>query len=123
MKNFLFFCFIFVLSCQTQELINPEISVAGICGVNNPLQDLPWLKDQLQKAEATPDNPCALWQVTQGVYQGQTVFIIGVGGALCCTCAGSSVYNCEGKLVFVCEPEKEAAITDKKVIWKRSQAG
>jgi hypothetical protein len=119
MKNFLFFCCIFILSCQTQELINPENAGITVCGVSDPLRDLPWLKEEIQKTEPTSENPCAVWEVIQGTYQGQTVYIIGVGGPLCCTCAGSSVYNCAGELVFVCDLEKEATISDKKVIWKR----
>jgi hypothetical protein len=123
MKVIFPFCFLlaFLLSCQSGELSNPENEAVSTCGVSNPLEELDWLKEWLQKTEVTPENPCALWNITQGSYKGQTVYVIGVGGPLCDTCAGNAVYNCQGEQVFVCNLEEQAKITDKKIIWERKQ--
>jgi hypothetical protein len=123
MKIIIPFCLLlaFLFSCQSNELSNPENESISACGVSNPLEELDWLKEWLQKTEVTPENPCALWNITQGNYQGQTVYIIGVGGPLCDTCAGNAVYNCKGEQVFVCNLEEQAKITDQKVIWERKQ--
>lgn len=122
MRNLFFFLSaLFTLSCQGIEIIDPEreTSVATACGVADPLKDLPWLETAIQKATEPDDGLyCSLWQVTQGSYQGKTVFIAQVTGALCCTC-GNVVYNCDGEAAFVCDYEKEAAISNKQVIWKK----
>jgi hypothetical protein len=123
MKILFPFCVLlaFLLSCQSNELSNTENEGISVCGVAKPLEELAWLKEWQQKTEVTPENPCALWSITQGTYQGKTVYIIGVGGPLCDTCAGSAVYNCEGEQVLVCNLEEEVKITGKKVIWERKQ--
>lgn len=95
-----------------------EVAIANICGVDRPLENLPWLKEVVDN-----DDPeslyCQPYTIIEGTYQNQSVFMIQVSGALCCTCAGSAVYDCEGELVFVCEPEEENKIRDQKVIWSR----
>lgn len=123
MKMIFSFCFLlaFLVSCQSNGLVNQENEAVSVCGVSNPLEELAWLKEWLQKTEVTPENPCALYNITQGNYQGQNVYIIGVGGPLCDTCAGNAVYNCEGEQVFVCNLEEQAKISDQKVIWEREQ--
>ncbi|QHT66063.1 hypothetical protein GXP67_04970 [Rhodocytophaga rosea] len=129
MKIIFPFCFLFafLLSCQSGELKNPENEAGSKnqsgnpCGVSNPLEELAWLKEWQKKTEVTPENPCALYTITQGNYKGQTVFIIGVGGPLCDTCAGNAVYNCKGEQVFVCNLEEQAKISDQKVIWEKKQ--
>ena len=116
MKNILLISILLVIaSCQPGEIINPEDSDTANCAVKNPLQDLAWLKAMIQPK---PDNLCTLGEIRQGNYHGQTVYITSLGGALCCTCAGSAVYNCQGELVFVCDLEREAEIKDIKLIWQ-----
>jgi hypothetical protein len=120
MKNlFPVFLLVLLAACQGGS-INPEGSegVTSACGVANPVQDLPWLKAALEKASEQTDY-CTPWSVVQGTYQGQTVYIIALTGALCCTC-GNAVYNCQGTPVMVCNAEEEAKIENKKVIWKKS---
>ena len=123
MKNIFPFCLLlaFLLSCQSNQLVNQENEGTNFCGVSNPLEELAWLKEWQQKTEVTPENPCALYSIIQGNYKGQTVYIIGVGGPLCDTCAGNAVYNCEGEQVFVCNLEEQAKISGQKVIWERKQ--
>lgn len=109
-----------LLSCQGTEMINPEAApnTASACSVKNPLQQLPWLETMLDQNDPESEY-CSIYQITQGNYEGKTVYIVAVSGALCCTCAGSSVYNCEGEIEFICEPHKEAKIVNKQVIWER----
>jgi hypothetical protein len=126
MKNILLVLFLFaaVTACDQYEAVNPEKAVADACGITDPTEELAWLREQIEsEAEPSANNPCALWGVTQGTYEGQTVFITSIGGALCCPCAGSAVYNCQGELVMSCDPEEEAKITNKKVIWEKNING
>lgn len=121
MKHVFFFCLslAFLLSCESHGLPNPENEAFSACGIANPVSDLAWLKEKLLRTETTPETPCMVSCVTEGSYQGQTVYSISVGGALCCPCAGNAVYTCEGELVFSCDLEEEEKITDKKIIWKK----
>jgi len=93
MKNlFPVFLLMLLAACQSSS-INPEGSgKVSACGVANPVQDLPWLKAALEKVDGKT-AVCTPRAVTQGTYQGQTVYIVVVTGALCCTC-GNIVYNC-----------------------------
>lgn len=110
---------VFLFACEKRELNDPEKkALASACGFSNPTEELAWLKAEIEKAD-TPTTYCTPTQVVQGVYKDKTVFIIPVSGALCCTCAGSMVYDCEGKNIFVCKPEEEAKIKNKKVIWEK----
>ncbi len=104
-------------ACQNNELVNPELSGTNICGVTDPLKDLPWLKARIEES-STPSDYCTVWKVIQGDYAGKTVYIVVLSGALCCTC-GNGVVDCEGNLVFSCNAEEEARIKNKKVIWEK----
>lgn len=107
-----------MVSCE-QEYVNPEGAAYGVCGVSNPLEELPWLKAQIDEAtQGEPTDYCRVVTVIQGSYNGELVFIPVQSGALCCTC-GNAVYNCAGELVFACDQEKEAKIRDKRVIWQK----
>ena len=118
MKNRLFFILLLTsVACQSGS-ITPEGGGKSFCGVANPIQDLPWLKAAIEKSSGKTDY-CTPWSVTQGRYQGQTVYSVSLTGALCCTCSGNAVYNCEGELVFACKPQEEAKIEDKKVVWQK----
>lgn len=112
---------LFAVACQEIEFNDgEEAGMSNICGVDKPLEELPWLKEIVDEYKNNPESDyCQVYQVVKGIYQGEKVFIIQVSGALCCTCAGSAVYNCEGEEVFVCDPEKEKKIRDQKVIWSR----
>ena len=118
----LLFCLtlVFMISCEQLEYENPEMASGyAVCGASNPLQELDWLKAKIEEATSSPESDyCQVYSVTQGVYQGEAVFIPVLSGALCCTC-GNMVYNCEGEVMFSCNQEEEAKIKDKKVIWER----
>ena len=118
MKNRLFFIlFLTSVACQSGS-ITPEGGGKSFCGVANPIQDLPWLKAAIEKSSGKTDY-CTPWSVTQGRYQGQTVYSVSLTGALCCTCGSNTVYDCEGKVVFSCNAGEEAKLEDKKVVWQK----
>ena len=122
MKHFFFFLLIFsctLSACEQYEAFNPEKGGAAVCGAQDPLQELVWLRDYIEKAtDPLIDNGCVLTAVTQGTYNGQTVFIMSISGALCCPCAGPPVYNCAGELVIECNVDESRKIKNKSTIWK-----
>lgn len=112
---FLLLC---LFSCEPQY-VNPEGEGYVLCGGSNPLEEVAWLKEQINAVpQGESSDHCMLSAVISGTYDGQTVFIPLLSGALCCIC-GNAVYDCEGELVFVCDQKKEAKIRNKKVIWER----
>ena len=120
MKTLLPILLLMLLAACQSGSVNPEGSgKTPVCGVANPIQDLPWLKAAIEKSSEKTDY-CTPWSVTQGRYQGQTVYSVSLTGALCCTCSGNAVYDCEGKVVLVCNLKEEAKIEDKKVVWKKN---
>ena len=119
MKNaFLLLLALTFLACQKEELNHAERTAGGVCGSRNPTVEFAWLKAEIEKA-SVPSDYCTPYSVIQGEYDNKPVFIIPVSGALCCPCAGSQVYDCEGKLVFGCNLDEEAKIKNKVVIWQK----
>lgn len=120
MKSCILFCLpLFLLAgCQEPGMLPlNEEQVSAACQISNPLRELEWLQETIQSADPTDTEGCAPSSVIQGTYRGETVFLIPLGGALCCTC-GNAVYNCQGEAVIVCDFGEEAKIKDKKIIWK-----
>ena len=118
MKNRLPVLLLMLLAaCQSGSITPEGGGKTPVCGVANPIQDLPWLKAAIEKSSEETDY-CTPWSVTQGRYQGQTVYLVSLSGALCCF-PPNTIYNCQGEVVFSRNAEEEAKIKDKKVIWTR----
>lgn len=117
MKTLLFvLSSLLLLGCQAREWVDLEESVSNACNLDKAT-DLPWLQEMINNS-SNNEGSCEVFRVDQGRYKGETVFIPYMSGALCCTC-GNVVYDCQGEVVFVCEPDKEKKIKRKKTIWKQ----
>ena len=124
MKNIASFGLIVItlLACQNVELPNPENTPsANTCGVDDPLE-LPWLKERIQRSkDPSLRGACStgpIGSVTQGSYQGQTVYILHGSEPLpiqCHVCSSTAV-DCAGEFVFLCNSEEFAKISDKKLL-------
>jgi hypothetical protein len=58
------------LSCSDDEDINRPA-----CGVDNPAKELSWLKTEIDNREANVNEDTKYCYITQGEYEGQTVFV------------------------------------------------
>jgi len=76
---------ILLVSCRQEDII------PNTCGVNNPLNDLPWLK------KLNHDDHLG-FSIVQGVYQGQTVYVVS-GCGRCFAGPYMSLYRCDGSLI------------------------
>jgi hypothetical protein len=95
-----------IFSCQKDD----SVSVAG-CGVENPTEDLPWLKEMIESWNSDSLRP--YMYVQQGTYLGQTVFL---PGSCCPFCDFFfPVYNCKGETITL---ENGQQVTNLKTIWK-----
>lgn len=105
---------VFISSCVSHEF--PQ---ANSCNVNNPIEDLPWLK-----AEVADLNDSELgrkyWFITQATYKLQTVFIV----KNCCPNCGTlppPVYACSGELLFRGSDEQYKDVHSERLLWKPTE--
>ncbi|SDA75951.1 hypothetical protein SAMN03080617_02123 [Algoriphagus alkaliphilus] len=107
MKKYLFFfiCSAFLLSCNENE--GPTV-----CGVENPVEDLAWLKQEIETAGVPSSSEYSY--LMQATYQGKTVFFFGFCNPLWHWAL--IIRDCEGNRIA-----GEISIfdlSDQKVIWK-----
>ena len=89
-----------------------------VCGDNNAVQNLPWLKDWIQQAQ-TPIGRGCLEAIYLTTFQGEPLFYF---YSPCSSCIACHLYDCEGNLVQLTSPEEIQEFFDahdaKKLIWK-----
>ena len=117
MKKYLhpvqFFTFVFLLlvfSCEKDILSD------NTCNVDNPLEQLDWLKVTIQNIEQSNPEWSKYYLVTMAKYSGETVFIISN-----CNPVANSVFpvlNCSGQLLGVLGEIPLESLSDRNVIWK-----
>ncbi|KAA5542398.1 hypothetical protein [Adhaeribacter rhizoryzae] len=107
---------IMAFSCEKEEGNFEPLS--NICSVKNPVEELGWLKEEIQSRERTDSEIYKYFYILQAEYNQQTVFIYDN----CCPMCSSvtPVYNCQGKLLFYLsnKPEESKRIKNAKIIWK-----
>lgn len=111
MKPVTFIILIFVSSCVSHEF--PQ---ANICNVTNPIEDLPWLKAEVDDLNDT-ELGRKYWFITQATYKLETVFIV----KNCCPNCNTlppPVYACNGELLFRGSDEQYNEINGERLIWK-----
>ena len=97
-----------LFSCQEQE--NPKN-----CAVDNPVEDLPWLKESIKTNSDI--NLVQYFYLVQGTYKGATVFSF----LNCCPFCRTvpQILDCEGNVI------NSASITEvmnQKIIWKPAES-
>lgn len=101
--------FAFCSGCNNKTEIENKIN-SGICGVNDPSKDLPWLKDIINKAEQDKS-----YKTYQGNYMGKIYLETYKGNSvlLCDMAMGSGGI---GGYVFQCDGTKEEFNNDPKEV-------
>jgi hypothetical protein len=103
-------------SCEKEENCMPFGS--NTCAVNNPIEELEWLKAEIERREQNTSDIDKYFYIQQAEYNRQTIFIFNN----CCPMCNTMVpaYNCKGKLLFYLgdKPEESKKIKNTKVIWK-----
>jgi len=120
MKRILLFATLISLmafSCEKDETTNMLVS-GNTCTVNNPVEELAWLKAEIQHREQSPSEFEKYFDIQQAEYNQQTVFIY---NSCCPVCTTSvPVYNCQGELLFygIDKPQEAKKIKNIKIIWQ-----
>ena len=109
MKKILFFFMLLGLSaCDKDELRNT-------CNVENPVEDLPWLKTRIESYLQSDSSELDLSMyayVAQATYKGETIFLF----LNCCPLCNyvPQAYSCQGNLI-------ENDTIDWEVIWEQDR--
>ena len=105
---------IVAFSCQKDN----DDNLTTTCNVSNPIEDLAWLKEQIQELEKTSLYESGETYILQAEHDGDIIFILGNCSALCNSV--SSVYNCEGEIMgYIGDDNFDfSLIENSPVIWK-----
>ncbi|PSL24608.1 hypothetical protein [Dyadobacter jiangsuensis] len=91
MKKLLLFAFlVFILSCKD----NTVSSTLNVCGVKDPVRNLPWLKAKIDSLKAEKQENMLM--VTVGKYKGEIIFDYTILYMSCNIC---TVFRCDGSRV------------------------
>ena len=99
-----------VFSCEKDILSD------NTCNVDNPLEQLDWLKVTIQNIEQSNPEWSKYYLITMAKYSSETVFIISN-----CNPVANSVFpvlNCSGQLLGVLGEIPLESLSDRNVIWK-----
>ncbi|WP_353720979.1 hypothetical protein [Dyadobacter sp. 676] len=85
--TFLFLFLLFVFSCKDKTVS----SNLEVCGIKDPVRNLPWLKSLIEDAKANKQDN--ILTITVGKIKGETVFDYSLSYMSCIGCVG---YHCDG---------------------------
>lgn len=101
--------YLFLLACSALFFSCNDKEEPAVCGVENPVEDLAWIKKGIQLQTSSEYE-----YLTQATYQGKTVFYF---GSCCPSCNWALIVkDCEGNQVA--GEISLSDLKDKKVIWK-----
>ena len=109
------------LAIAACENCDPDEVVGPACSVENPVEELAWLRDEVRARLQEPINEYTQYQyIAQAEYQGETVFIYGN----CCPYCNSfiPVFNCSGEKIGSLGYREEdidfSVLEQAVVVWK-----
>jgi hypothetical protein len=107
---FIFIFLLLVFSCEKDILSD------NTCNVDNPLEQLDWLKDTVQNIGQSNPEWAKYYLISMAKYKGETVFI----ESNCNPLANSvfPVLNCSGELLGVLGEIPMESLSDRNVIWR-----
>ena len=121
MKNAFKISLIFILlfSCNSVDDTN---QLKNSCSVDNPIEDLDWLKNEIDEREQNIRDDSKYCYIRQALYKNQTVFIYGDCNPLINKVV--PVYNCNGEFIGIIGSRNQdipfEVLTEGQIIWKTS---
>ena len=113
MKRCFLFLSILMLSFACKD---DDDKYATTCGTNDPINDLAWLKAEIENREATKaSGTYPYFYIQQASYLGQTVFIY---NGCCPMCSYYvPVLNCSGQEIFQLNADNSKSLRNVKLLW------
>ena len=99
-----------VFSCEKDILSD------NTCNVDNPVEQLDWLKSKIQIIEQSNPDWTKYYLISMAKYNGETVFIESNCNPLAISVF--PVLNCSGELLGVLGEIPLESLSDRNVIWK-----
>lgn len=113
MKNVLYLLFTCFLVLSTSCNVDEDPTVIP-CGVQNPAEDLDWMKELVIELEST-EMGREYSYIKSGYYEGNFYYYL---GSCCPNCNWASVtYNCQGEVQEDLEFEMND-MTDVQLVWR-----
>ncbi len=92
-------------------------TITAACGVDNPIEDLAWLKDYIEELKNSSQDLSQYFFVAQGTYNRETVFVFNNCCPNCTTIV--PIFDCEGNsLGQMDDMIKREEITGTTIIYK-----
>ena len=115
-KIILLLSFLGLVGCANDDI---DLPAKAACDVNNPIEDLAWLKSQIDEIKNNQSDISKYFYIEIAEYQNQTIFISNNCCPICNTIV--PIYNCEGEGLGLLGGEiKQSEITNVKVIFSRN---
>lgn len=104
------------LSCDNDN--DDNLPVVAACAVDNPIKDLLWLTEEVERREANPTVDSRYCYIVQGVSNDQTIFIYEDCNPLVNKIF--TIYDCSGELIGFLGDENftNENISNRRVIYK-----
>ena len=71
MKKYVLLTVVILFSCTKDD----ELPIIAACGVDNPVEDLNWLKTEINRRETNPSADMKYCSITLDQYENQVVFV------------------------------------------------
>jgi hypothetical protein len=116
MRSFLFSLLIVCLGCEMAESSLESERLSAKCGGNNPIENLPWLKAEIEAYRTSSAFFDVL--VYTAKYHGITVFF----SSICCPACNvlpPTVRSCEGQSIGMIGIDiLESDLRNQRIIWR-----
>lgn len=109
-------CFLFFSILVLSFACKDDDNTTTTCGTNDPVNDLGWLKAEIELRESNKESGAyQYFYIQQATYLGQTVFIYNG----CCPMCGFyvPVLNCSGQEIFQLDAENSKSLRNVRLLW------
>jgi len=124
MKSYLKLIIILLLATGCNSDNQEPVDLKSTCGVENPTEDLGWLKNEIEDRERNVTGLSKYRYIKLGTFNNKAVIIY----ANCCPTCNSvyPVYNCEGEFIGIIGNRNEDIpfdiLSEGEVIWKTNNS-
>jgi hypothetical protein len=115
-KHILLLCFLYLVSCSSDD----SLPIIAACDVANPIEDLEWLKAEVEKRKNDTSSDAIYCYIEQAITNERTIFIYNDCNPLIDKVI--PVYSCSGEVIGLLGEENfdSEAISSRTVIYRPS---
>jgi len=114
--SIILFCVLLLHSCNNDDNADTLTLAIAACGVQNPIEELPWLKAEVTRRANNPTPEMKYCYIIQGTLNAKTVFIYEDCNPL--VDKAFPIFNCEGIELAETDFIDGNIIENKVIIWR-----